>query len=314
MYFPDRELIGARYKSPVLFRDAGENIRPDIILWMEIPSGMIISTTVIDPRKPVSFADSFEAAIGPRKNLVLPRPTSIRVPDDRLAKELRRAAGGIPIIVAPVPELDAAFAELSGMAAAEAQPSYLAGGNIPEEVVAEFFAAAQSLYHNAPWLVVGEHQVVGVDIPKLKVKGACLSVIGGNDESFGLLLFRSLEDYLAFGKRPAKKGRTKDQVAMRSMSFGNRKELPPLMIREIKKHRWPVAGPKAYPTLFCVDKVMQPLPVTERDYRIMSACAFAFLLFFKEHRDIFEADVPAAIVKASFVDETGLMVIFTAPY
>jgi hypothetical protein len=302
MSLPNSEWIGARYKYPGMFREAGENIQPDIIFWMEIPSGLIISSNLIDPREPVSFADSFEA-IG-RKSAGLPRPASIRVPDDRLAKELRR--------VAPVPELDAAFDELTETLGRESKPSYLYGGEIPEEVVAEFFVAAHALFKTAPWRAVAEHQIVGVDIPKLKVKSACLSVIGGNDESFGLLLFRSLEDYLAFGQRPAK-GRRKDPVAMRSMSFGSRKEIPPSMLREIKTHGWPVAGAKAYPTLFCIDRDMQQVPVAERDFRIVTACAGAFLLFFEQHRDIFEAE-PSAVVKASYFDEAGLMVIFTAPY
>jgi hypothetical protein len=212
-----------------------------------------------------------------------------------------------------VPELDAAFAELTAMAGGGAQPSYLGDGDIPKEVVSEFFEAADSLFRIAPWRVVAEEQIVGVDIPGLKVKGACLSVIGGNDESFGLLLFRSLEDYLAFGTRPVRGGRSKDRIAMRSMSFGTRKELPPSMLREIKTHRWQVAGAKAYATLFCVDKGMEPVPVTTRDFRIMTACASAFLLFLAQHRDIFDAD-RAAVVKASFSHESGLMVLLTAPY
>jgi hypothetical protein len=277
-------------------------------LWMEIPSGLIISSNLIDPREPVSFAHSFEE-VG-RKNATLPRPASIRVPDERLAKELRRVAGGIPIIVAPVPELDHAYAELTEMVGGEKQPSYLDG--VAEAVVSEFFTAAQALFKAAPWRAIAEHQIVAVDIPKLKVKGACLSVIGGNNESFGILLFRSLEDYLAFGTRPAK-GRGKDRVAMRSMSFSTRKEMPPSMLSEIKKHRWPVAGAKAYPALFCVDKDMQPQPVTERDYNIMTSCAFAFLLFFEQHGKIFETNL-VNVIKASYVNEGGLLVTFTAPY
>jgi len=53
-----------------------------------------------------------------------------------MAKELRGVAGGIPIVVAPVPQLDAAFAEMTEMAVEAADPSYLDGGDIPEEVVA----------------------------------------------------------------------------------------------------------------------------------------------------------------------------------
>jgi hypothetical protein len=305
--------IGARYTYPGFFREAGEKFQPDVVFWMEMPSGLILETTLIDPRKPRSFADVFEEAMQPVNAGVLRRPTSIRVPDDGLAKELRRAAGGIPVTVAPVPELDAAFAEMIGMTGGAAKPSYLAG-DVPEETVAEFFAAAQSLFKAAPWSLVLEHQVVGVDIPRLKIKGACLSVIGGNDESFGILLFRSTEDYRAFGRRPANRGARKDPVALRSMSFGSRKEIASPMLREIKKHGWPVAGAHAYPTLFCVDRMMEPLPVTERDFWIMSACALAFVLFFKEHGEMFVDVERATPIKASYINDEDLVVIFTAPY
>jgi hypothetical protein len=307
------EWIGARYKYSGTFRDAGKNIQPDVDFWMAMPSGMIVSTTLVDPRQPVTFAQSFEEAMQPVSAGVLPRPDSIRVPKDRLAKELRAIAGDIPVIVAAVPELDVAFAEMAQMTGGAAKPSYF-GGGIPEETVAEFFVAAQSLFKPAPWVLVEEHQVVGVDIPRLKVKGACLSVIGGNEESFGILLFRSVEDYLAFGKRPAKGGPRKDRVAMRSMSFGSRKEIPPSMIREIKKHGWPVAGAHAYPTLFCVDRAMEPVPVAERDFWIMSACASAFVSFFKEHGEMFIDTERAKVVRASYSDDDGLDVTFTAPY
>jgi hypothetical protein len=100
---------------------------------------------------------------------------------------------------------------------------------------------------------------------------------------------------------------------MRSMSFGRRKELPPSMAREIKKYGWPVAGPQAYPSLICVDRNMQAVPVTERDFRIMTACASAFLPFLKKHAPIFETDAPP-VVEADFIDDSGLMVTFTAPY
>ena len=174
------EWIGARYQYPGTFRDAGENIQPDIVFWMAMPSGMIVSTTIIDPRQPVTFAQSFEEAMQPVNAGVLPRPDSIRVPKVRLAKELRPIAGGIAVIVAPVPELDAAFAEMAKMTGGAAKPSYLEEGEIAEETIAEFFVAAQALFKAAPWGLVQEHQIVGVYIPRLTVKGTCPSALRGN--------------------------------------------------------------------------------------------------------------------------------------
>jgi hypothetical protein len=303
------EWIGARYKYPTLIHDAGENLEPHVVMWMEMPSRFLLATTMIHPRKPESFAEIFDEAMVPANAGLLRRPDSIRVPNDGLAKELRRVAGGIPITVAPVPELDAVFAELVEATAGEAKPSYLGAGTIPTEVVAEFFAAARSLYEAAPWTLVMEHQVVGVDIPKLKMKGACISVIGYAGESSGLLLFRSLADYVAFARRRPMRGKG---FSVRSMSFGSRKELPSSMIGEIKKHGWPVAGPHAYPTLFGLDRAYEPLPITADDYGLMTKVARAFVAFFKDHGSIFASDRPETIQRSFTGDD--LTVTLTAPF
>jgi hypothetical protein len=307
----DIEWLGARYPVAAITREGDERFRPDAVLWMEMPTRFLISATVIHPRKPVSFADAFEEAMGQVKEGFRPRPTSIRVPSDALYNELRHVAAGIPVTVAPVPELDAVFRGLAEQTAAGFQPTYLDGGTIPVDVVSEFFEAAQALFCAAPWTVIKDHQLVGVDIPKLKVKGACLSVAGNERECSALLLFRSLEDYLSFGTRRAK-GRTRDRFSMRSMSFRARKELPPSMLREIKEHRWPVAGPRAYPTLFGLDRAMESLPITALDYRIMTKIALAFLVFFENYRSIFETDRPDKIQRSFTEDD--LTVTFIAPF
>ncbi|MBV8545466.1 MAG: hypothetical protein JO093_24635 [Acidobacteria bacterium] len=305
------EWLGARYPVATIIREGDERFQPDAVLWMEIPTRFLISATLIDPRKAVSFADVFLEAMEQVNTGLRPRPASIRVPSEGLAKELRRVTAGIPVTVAPVPELDRVFADLEEKTAADMQPSYLDDGNIPLNVAAEFFEAAQSLFYAAPWTVIQDHQLVGVDIPKVRVKGACLSVIGNAGESSGLLLFRSLEDYLSFGTRRAK-GRARDRFSVRSMSFGPRKELPTSMMREIKEHHWPIAGPQAYPTLFGLDRAMEPLPITARDYRIMTKLSKAFLIFFRDYRSIFETDRPDNIQR-SFIED-DLIVTFTAPF
>src|SRR4051794_22527871 len=123
----DNEWIGGRYKLPFEFREEGEQVQPEVILWMALPSGFIVSTQVIHPREPVSFAEAFELAMQPVNEGVLPRPASIRVRTDSLAKELRRVAGGMPITVAPVPELDAVFRHMSSTIGEPQKASYLEG-------------------------------------------------------------------------------------------------------------------------------------------------------------------------------------------
>lgn len=310
-----REWVGGRYTLPHDVRDGSVVYRSDVIFWLELPRNVLVGTTLIDPRKPVSFAQSLEDAMQRPVEGSPRRPSHIRVADDRLAAELRSAAAGIPIVVAPVPELDAAFADLAEhMAGNETEPSYLGGGEISPAIIEELFSAASLLFNTAPWRHMVDQQAVRVDIPHFGIDGAALSVIGNAGESFGLLLFSSIDDYLSFGNANAPRAARSDGgLALRSLSFDRKKEVPPSLLRAIEEHRWPVAGAKAYPTMICVGGEMDPRPVLEKDVRIMTAVTRAFLAYFVRHRDLFEAEDPEPVRESSEGDD-GVTVTLTAPY
>jgi len=308
------EWIGSRYTFPDKVRDGDSVIQPQVIIWLELPRGVLLATTLINPRNPVSFAETLEETLRNPAEGLPRRPARIRVPDERLAKELRKSAGGIPIIVAPVPEVDAVFAELTeATAGQEPTPTYLGDGDIQPAVVKDFFSAAVLLFRAAPWRHVQEYQVLRVDIPRFDIADACLSVIGSFRESEGILLFRSIADYLVFGSTVIKPNRTgTGGIAMRSLSFDRKKIMPPSMVREIEQHRWPIAGPKGYPALICVDAEMSLVVPEEHDYRIMTACAQAFVAFFARHRRIFATDAPDQICE-SLTSDDDVTVTLTAP-
>ncbi|HSY51444.1 MAG TPA: SEC-C domain-containing protein [Thermoanaerobaculia bacterium] len=313
----NREWLGGRFPFPDTFRDGRGVIQPDVIIWMEMPRGVLLGVTLVDPRKPVSFAETLEDALRSPKEGSPRRPARIRVPDERTAGELRGAAGGIPIVVAAVPELDAVFTELiekmdndeEGKKAT--QPTYLGGGDIPATVVKDFFSAAALLFRATPWRHVAEYQVLRVDIPRFDIENACLSVIGAGRESLGILLFRSIHDFLTFGSTAVSPSVT-GGIVMRSLSFDRKKGMPLSLIREIEQHRWPIAGAKAYPALICIDKEMSPIEPEEEDYRIMTACAHVFAAFFASHRRIFAVDAPEQVCEVFSADD--VTVTITAPY
>ena len=233
--------------------------------------------------------------------------------DEYTARELRGAAAGIPIVVGPVPELDDTFADfLENLEDAVPPRSYLGGGDIPPRLVGELFKAASLLFRTAPWRRMSDQQIVRVDIPSLGMDGACLSVIGAAGESFGLMLFESVDDYHAF-ILPAAPAEAEDRVAMRSLSFDTQEELPPSLLQEIEQHRWTVAGRNAYPVVLCVTAAREALAITEKDVRILTAVTRAFLAFFVRHRELFELDDPEP-VRESSQGEDGLEVTLTAPY
>ncbi|HUP59664.1 MAG TPA: SEC-C domain-containing protein [Thermoanaerobaculia bacterium] len=316
------EWVGGRYRLPAELRDGDAVIRPEVILWLELPSDLLVGSTLIHPRNPVSAADSLEAAMQRPDEGLARRPARIRVADETMAAELRASPGGIPVVVAAVPELDSAFEQLAmQMEQTMVEPSYLGDGDIPPDAVRELFQAASLLFRSAPWRHMSDQQVLRVDIPHFEIDGACLSVIGAGGDSFGLLLFDSILEYESFvlaAERggPAEKDEDIDPdgiVSLRSLSFDRKKDLPRSMLAEIEQHRWPVAGAKAYPVLFCLDDAQIPLVTTEDDVRMMTACTRAFLAFFARHRELFAMDDPEPVTESSS-GEDDVMVTLTAPY
>ncbi|MBA3741018.1 MAG: hypothetical protein H0W98_07750, partial [Chloroflexi bacterium] len=87
-YHGPLEWVGAKVTLPVYITE-GEPYRPQAIIWLELPSDLVIRWTLIDPTKPApSFADTLRAAM--RSPLAGPprRPARIRVADQALAGEV----------------------------------------------------------------------------------------------------------------------------------------------------------------------------------------------------------------------------------
>jgi len=118
-------------------------------------------------------------------------PHRIRVAEPALIDPVRRVVGPSVVIESgPTPELDA-IAKLMATdlcAGDEETQSYLEAGRISPQAVARFFEAAARLYRTAPWEVLWDSQLLGIDIPALGVAGHAASVIGALGESFGVLL------------------------------------------------------------------------------------------------------------------------------
>ena len=183
-----REWVGGRYTIGKF----------DAVIWFEPETDVLVALTAVDPESSMSFGDTLVEAMenpgyGPPR-----RPTHIRVATKDLAGEIRSAVGDeIAVKVGAVPELDAVIEELLENLSDDQPPSYLAGGIKPSSM-ARLFESASALYRAKPWEQVIEQQLVRIDIASMRVDGWVLSVIGGVGESFGFLLFRSIEDFENF--------------------------------------------------------------------------------------------------------------------
>lgn len=300
-------------------------IQPEVVLWLELPSGVLVSRMVIGPESPLTFEDTLAKAMRDPVDGPARKPGRIRVPEQAMADALQGTIGSeTTVVVAPVPELDRLFTQMEGDVMLPGyRETYLAAGEISPGVVADLFAAASAYYRAAPWRHVRERQIVRIDIPDLEVKGHGLA-IGAPGESFALVLFHSFEYYSALAtesfKIPSEEEALGEATLPRealavSLSFNRKKDLPPQMIEEIEAHGWEVAGAKAYPRVTGMGEDVTAQYATEHEYRILAACAWALAALFARHPELFVLgmDDPATVCE-SFTGESGVPVMISAPY
>lgn len=314
------EWVGGRVSPPFFVTGGEEPVRLSLVLWIEVPTQYVVAQEVVAPEdadgalgRALRGALDAPLAGAPRQ------PERIRVADDALAAEVREVVGsGVPIEIAPTPEIDALLEWMvATMPVGGEQASYLERGRVSAEAVAALFQAAEILYGLAPWNAATDGVLVRMDIPALGVEGACVAIIGQLGESVGLLIFPSLAGYEAFVRvaEQHERGRKRFDAGTEwlALNFERGAELPPAMRREAAMHRWPVAAAAAYPRVVHLEPDGAARPLVERDVRIASACAAALSLFFAKHRALFEADEIDPVCE-SYFDKDGIEVRLTLPY
>lgn len=310
----------------------GTPYRPEGIMWLELPSELIIGWTLLDPAAPgPSFADTLRQALrspaaGPPR-----RPTRVRVADETLAAEARAALadddqleGRTEVVVAPTPEiaeLVRTFAE--SLPEGDEPESYLEDGRVPAAAVRGLFRAAETLYRAAPWKLANDGQLVRLDVPETGIAGAAISIIGALGESLGFVVFPTLDAFDAYvhAAERLERDRGRGRVPRRldpgtdvlSLTFGRATDLPRSMRKEVMTHGWPVAGPEAYPRILSIERDGVLRPLQPADVRLVTACADALTAFVLKHRELF-AGTSSDPASESYTGETDLTVRLTAPY
>ena len=317
---PAREWVGGCLSLPFFVGDRSEPYRPDLVLWVELPDGLVVGQAIVTPEdregavaRALRGAMTQPAAGPPRQ------PDVIRVADAVAAVEVRaEVAGAIPVTVAPTPELDALRDHLvATLPAPDDDDSYFARGRVSAAAVEKLFEAGRALFAVEPWMIADEREVIRMDIPALGIDGACLSIIGRFGETRGVIVFPSLDDFerLVEGIRAGavEHGATALHAEVLGLTFEPATDLPPAMRREAMEHRWPVAGADAYPVVERRDPDGTPRPLLQRDVEIATACAGALGAFFVRHAAVFESDTRTR-VRESYTGDDGREVRLTVPY
>ena len=251
----------------------GEPFRPVGIFWMN-EDGMLIGTQVAHPD---SLEDqiiiSLEQVMARPLAGVPQRPSRIRVKSPGIAALLQANTVGIDIVCGPTPEVDEALRAMTEAFAADADQltdSYLSGGADPEQV-ASLFDAAAGFYRAQPWRVIPDDQsLFEVTITELGIRNWIISTIGQMGQNFGLAVFQSIDyfDRFVHAATDIEGDSEPDVPAYLSINFESRGDMPPALLEEITRHRWPVADARGYPWILCIEEDALTRPVAPRDIQI----------------------------------------------
>jgi hypothetical protein len=146
---------------------------------------------------------------------------------------------------------------------------------IPEALLARFAEASSQLYRCAPWTMLSDTEVLGVDIPELGISDACLSVIGSAQDWCGFALFDDIEAY---------------DNATHTLSLAFVEE-------EARLHRGDTSD------------MIEP-----RDVRIAIACAEALVSLLDTHADALGADHPPKLFHEASIARENVHVRLSIPH
>lgn len=229
------------------------------------------------------------------------RPAEVLVTDAALAEALRPPLAPLGIPVRRVPECQSWRAVMSEFGAFLAAHwpgrSYFDGESITAADVERFFRAAAGFYRRAPWEVLRELPV------ELRLAGRpeplYATALGRDRMVHGLTLFLS---EAAFRHRAGHDPHPMRAPGTVAVTFDREDSIPPPMLEERRAHRWPLAGPAAFPLPYrqLADGTMREPDVQELN--LLAVALYALTELVERHaaplagdRSVVEAvQVPAA--------------------
>ncbi|MFM8605361.1 MAG: DUF6398 domain-containing protein [Cyanobium sp.] len=275
---------------PAFVVEGGTRIQPLIALVMEA-GGALRASEVGHRDQPL---EALQAAIATASERPQPPcepglPRRVVVNSARLRKLVQPLLPGVAVQQGATPQVVEAAACLKEHLAGGAAPQGMDGlrtyltADITPEVVAAFFEAAAELYERRPWeRLPSDGHLFEVSCSALGILDWAGCAIGRNRESYGVILFDSVQAYGRYVER-AECFELGDEDAMleapphRAINFEARSAMPRPLLEEIRRHRWPVAAGDGFPTVMLIEPGMLLAPPCRADLHQLEAVARALV-------------------------------------
>ena len=284
------EWVLGRRKAPAVI-DAPVPYQPHLLLLVDAESGFVFGSEVVKP-------DASDDVVAAWAEGMLEPGVSLRVESERLAAALRARLGPDQAVrVGPIPELKAPLAALTRFMHRRGGPRRdepLWADESSPEARTGFYAAAAKFERSAPWAVASDGQILRLDVPALGWEGGCASILGAAGEEFGLLLLRSLEDYVAFARlaeRDSRGGRRRLRIdfPILSVNYDHPDELTggQKLAETARSLGWKPGKEGRLAYLLKVGPHNAAQPLTTDDYRLATAGLEAVRVLVEKHRRLF---------------------------
>lgn len=293
--------------------------RPELRLLLDAGADQMIAIEAVESGG--SPADLAEWASGKLRPGI-----RLRIDDHTLAEALRQRVGeGIEVLEVATPEIDGAVDALEAFTARTRgargrEPVW--ADSAAADAKAGFYAAASHFERARPWEKASDGHVLAIDVPSMGWMGACVSILGNAEETFGLLLLRSLADYVQFVRLAdavvdERRRAPGAGVPLFSVNFDRPRDLPggKKLAAEARAHGF-VPGPQGrVPYILKLSPDAVPTPPTTDDYRLATACLEAVCRFVESHGELFTARPRERFHESATIvmPGGGLEVVVTCP-
>jgi hypothetical protein len=273
----------------------GQRFEAAGVLWAT-SDGLLLGVDAAEgATQPERLRAAFDKALAERiKGTKQTSPREIRTASNELLVALRdHVPAGLSLVEGETPEVTALAEALADHIARTNAPGPSAPVEVPAgeaSPTAGFFRACAALYRAAPWkLLPSDQDILLFSAPALDIRQAAISIIGQAGESFGLVLFESVDAFEAYvsaavgaSGQAAKRGKDIEidkLPAHLGLSFDGAGQVPADLRRLVRARGWEVASNDAFPTVLAIDEGARGRPTTVREQLVVEVVALAVTAF-----------------------------------
>ena len=298
-------LMGDVREAPIKVREAGRTLSPVVALWVRTEDGNVVGQLVDEPGHPAqTLVQALLAPVsapGQPQNAVLPKRVVLF--DQELAKQVKALLAPLNVEVTISPRLEP-FEDLFSDLLAHLQQAGAARPTpgLPDDVLRPLISAAERLWRIKPWEYAFDYPPFALVPVQGNAHPLFASVLGANEEVFGVALYTSAEDYdttlMLGGSTTGPLPEAMSPAALEAaatevldalhhraflVSFESKEELPPAYRDQLAKCGWS-RRLSTVPTFAVMGEGHEPGQMTAEEATDVTLAVDALVTFCQRHR------------------------------